>query len=130
MTHNQVPPGAGRRNPGSPGWKRFILTAWLRKPPSVEPDDGRVGRHDQECTPRNSLEFAAETENETRDKIDHARGIRVVHFLQVDEYRNFPEIVLTDGGGIPKVSQTYYCDLGTVAHGKLVIGIDVAGECR
>jgi hypothetical protein len=29
--------------------------------------NGRVGRHDQECTPRKSLDVAAETENETRD---------------------------------------------------------------
>lgn len=99
--------------------KRFSLAAWLKKPSSVEPDNGRIGRHDQECTPRNSLEFATEAENEARDEIDHARGIRVVHFLQVEEYRNFPAIVLANGGGIPEVSQTYYCDLGTVTHGKL-----------
>jgi hypothetical protein len=79
----------------------------------------RVGRHDQECTPRRSLHVAAETENETRDKIYDARGKRMVHVLQVDDYRNSPTIVLTDGGGIPKVSRTHYCDLDTVTHGRL-----------
>ena len=82
-------------------------------------NNGRVGRHDQECTPRNSLEVAAETENEAGDKIYDAGGIRLVHVLQVDDYRNFLAIVLTDGGGIPKVSRTHYCDLDTVTHGKL-----------
>ena len=66
-----------------------------------------------------SLDVAAETENETRDKIYDARGIRIVHVLQVDDYRNFLAIVLTDGDGIPKVSRAHYCDLDTVTHGKL-----------
>lgn len=82
-------------------------------------ENGRVGRHDQECTPRNPLDVAAEAENETRDKIYDARGLRIVHILQVDDYRNFLAIVLTDGGGIPKDSRTHYCDLDTVTHGKL-----------
>ena len=81
--------------------------------------NGRVARHDQECTPRNSLDVAAEAENETRDKIYDACGIRMVQVLQVDNYRNFLAIVLADGGGIPKVSRTHYCDLDAVAHGKL-----------
>jgi hypothetical protein len=82
--------------------------------------NGRVGRHDQECTPRKSLDVAAETENETRDKIYDARGLRMVHVLQVDDYRNFLAIVLANGGGIPEVSRTHYCDLDIVTHGKLV----------
>jgi hypothetical protein len=82
--------------------------------------NGRAGRHDQECTPRKSLDVAAATENETRDKIYDARGTRIVHVLQVDDYRNFLAKVLTDGGGIPKVSRTHYRDLDSVAHGKLV----------
>jgi hypothetical protein len=81
--------------------------------------NGRVGRHDQECTPRRSLHVAAEAENETRDKIYDARGKRMVHVLQVDDYRNSLTIVLTDSGGIPKVSGTHYCDLDTVTHGRL-----------
>ena len=82
--------------------------------------NGRAGRHDQECTPRQSLDVAAATENESRDKIYDARGTRIVHVLQVDDYRNFLAKVLTDGGGIPKVSRAHYCDLDTVTHGKLV----------
>ena len=81
--------------------------------------NGRTGRHDQECTPRKSLDVAAATENETRDKIYDARGTRIVHVLQVDDYRNFLAKVLADGGGIPKVSRTHYCDLDTVTHGRL-----------
>jgi hypothetical protein len=81
--------------------------------------NGRAGRHDQECTSRNSLDVAAETENETRDKIYDARGVRIIHVLQVNDYRDFLAIVLTDGGGIPKVSRTHYCDLDVVAHVKL-----------
>jgi hypothetical protein len=81
--------------------------------------NGRAGRHDQVCTPRKSLDVAAETENETRDKIYDALGLRIVHVLQVDDYRNFLAIVLTDGDGIPKVSRTQYCDLDTVTHSKL-----------
>jgi len=81
--------------------------------------NGRAGRHDQECTPRKSLDVAAATENETRDKIYDARGTRIVHVLQVDDYRNFLAIVLTDGGGIPKASRTHYCDSDTVTHSKL-----------
>jgi hypothetical protein len=80
--------------------------------------NGRVGGHDQECTPRRSLHVAAETENETRDKIYDARGERMVHVLQVNDYRNSLTVVLTDGGGIPKVSRTHHCDLDTVAHGS------------
>jgi hypothetical protein len=83
--------------------------------------NGRAGRDDQECTPRKSLDVAAAAENETRDKIYDARGPRIVHVLQVDDYRNFLAKVLTDGGGIPKVSRTHYCDLDAVTHGKLVI---------
>jgi hypothetical protein len=81
--------------------------------------NGRAGRHDQECTSRKSLHVAGETENETGDSIYDARGKRMVHVLQVDDYRNFLAIVLTDGGGIPKASRTHYCDLDTVTHGKL-----------
>jgi len=81
--------------------------------------NGRAARHDQECTPRRSLHVAAETENETRDKIYDARGKRMVHVLQVDDYRNSLTIVLTDGGGIPEVSRTHYCDLDTVTQGRL-----------
>jgi hypothetical protein len=80
---------------------------------------GRAGRHNQECTPRKPLDVAAETENETRDKIYDARGIRIIHVLQVDDYRNILAIVLTNGGGIPKVPRTHYCDLNAVTHGKL-----------
>jgi hypothetical protein len=83
--------------------------------------NGSVGRHDQECTPRNSLDVAAETENETRDKIYDARGIYIVHVLEVDDYRNLLAIVLTHGGGIPEVSRTHYRDLDTVTRGKLAI---------
>jgi hypothetical protein len=79
----------------------------------------RAARNDQECTPGNSLDIAAETENESRDKIYDAPGLRIVHVLQVDDYRNFLAIVLTDGGGIPEVSRTYYRDLDIVAHGML-----------
>jgi hypothetical protein len=81
--------------------------------------NGRVGRHDQECTPGRSLHVPAETENETGDKIYDARGKRTVHVLQVDDYRNSLAIVLTDGGGIPEVSRTHYCDLDAVTHGRL-----------
>jgi hypothetical protein len=81
--------------------------------------NGRVGRHDQECTPRKPLDIAAEAENETRGKIYDARGIRIVHVLKVDDYRNSLAIVLADGGGISKVSRTHYCDLNIVVHGKL-----------
>jgi len=82
-------------------------------------NDGRVGRHDQECTPGNSLDVAAETENETRDKIYDARGIGLVQVLEVDDDRDFLAIVLTDGGGIAKVPRSHYRDLDTVTHGKL-----------
>jgi hypothetical protein len=78
----------------------------------------RAGRHDQECAPRKALDVAAETEDETRDKIYDARGLRIVHVFQVDDYRNVLAIVLTDGGGIPKVSRTHYCDLYAVTHGS------------
>ena len=81
--------------------------------------NGGVGRHDQECAPRNSLDVAAETENETRDKIYDARGIHIVHVLEVDDHRDFLAIVLTDSGGIPKVPRTHYGDLDAVTHGKL-----------
>jgi hypothetical protein len=81
--------------------------------------NGRADRHDQERTPRKSLDVAAETENEARDKIYDARRIRIVHVLQVDDYRNSLAIVLADGGAIPKVSRTHYCDLDTITHGKL-----------
>jgi hypothetical protein len=81
--------------------------------------NGRVGRHDQECTPGNSLDVAAEAENETRDKIYDARGKRSVQVLQVNDYRNFLAKVLADGGDIPKVSRTHYCNLDTVTHAKL-----------
>jgi hypothetical protein len=81
--------------------------------------NGRVGRYDQECTPRKSLDVAAETENEAGDKIYDACGLRIIHVLQVDDYRNFLAIVFTHGGGIPKVSRTHYCDLDIVTHGEL-----------
>jgi hypothetical protein len=81
----------------------------------------RAGRHDQECTPRNSLDIAAETENEARGKIYDAPGLRVFHVLEVDDYRNFLAIVLTDGDSVPEISRTHYCDLGTVAHGSPAI---------
>jgi hypothetical protein len=81
--------------------------------------NGRVSRHDQECTPRNPLDVAAETENEARDKIYDARGLRMGHVFQVDDYRYLLAVVITDGGGIPEVSQTHYRDLSAVAHGKL-----------
>jgi hypothetical protein len=81
--------------------------------------DGGVGGHDQECTPGNSLDVAAEAENETRDKIYDARGFRVAHVFQVDDYRNFLAKVLADGGGIPEVSRAHYCDLDTVTRGEL-----------
>ena len=83
-------------------------------------EKSRTNRNDQECTPRNSLDVAAETENEPRDKIYDAPGFRIFHVFQVDDYRNFLAIVLTDGGGIPKVARTHYRDLDTVAHGMLV----------
>jgi hypothetical protein len=78
----------------------------------------RVGRHDQECTPRNSLNVAAETENEARDKIYDACGCRVVHVLQIDDYRYLLAKVLADGGGVPKVSRAHYCDLDSASHGS------------
>jgi hypothetical protein len=93
--------------------------AWLKKPSSVKPNNGPAGRHDQEYTPRNSLKVAAETDNETRDKIYHARGIRLIHVLQVDDYWDFLATVLTDGGGIPKASETHYYGFDTVTHSKL-----------
>jgi hypothetical protein len=81
--------------------------------------NGRVGRHDQECTPRNSLNVAAKTEDETRDKIYNAGGIRIIHILEIDDYRNFLTKILTDGSGISEVSRAHYCDLDGVTHGKL-----------
>jgi hypothetical protein len=81
--------------------------------------NGRIGRNDQECTPGKLLDVAAETENETGDKIYDAGGIRMVHVFQVDDYRNFLAIVLADGSGILKVSRTHYCDFDTVTHSKL-----------
>jgi hypothetical protein len=81
--------------------------------------NGRASRHDQECTPRKSLDVATATENETRDKIYDARGTRIVHVFQVDDHRNFLAIVIADGDGIPKISRPHYCDLNTVTHGKL-----------
>lgn len=82
--------------------------------------NARAGGDDQEGTPRKPLDVAAATEDETRDKIYDARGTRIVHVLQVDDYRNLLAKVLTDGGGIPKVPRTHYCDLDAVTHGKLV----------
>src|ERR1700743_542082 len=81
--------------------------------------NGRFRGRDQECTPGKFLNIAAETKNEARDKIYDARGTRVVHVLQVDDYRNFLAKVLTNGGGILKVSRTHYCDLETVTHSEL-----------
>jgi len=46
----------------------------------------------------------------------------MVHVLQVDDDRNSLTIVLTDGGGIPKVSRTHHCDLDTVTHSRLATG--------
>ena len=82
-------------------------------------DDGRVGGHDQECTPRNSLKVAAETENETRDKIYDARGVYLFHVLQVDYNRDFLAVVLAHGGGVSKVSRTHDCNMDAVTRGKL-----------
>ena len=82
-------------------------------------NDGRIGRHDQERTPRDSLEVAAETENKTRDKVYDARRIGLVHVFQVDYDRDFLTVVVTHGGGIPKVSRTHYCDVDAVIHGKI-----------
>src|SRR6185437_16872860 len=84
-------------------------------------DDGRGGRHDQERAARDALDVAAEAENETRDEVDDARGLRIVHVLQVDDDRDFLAVVLTDGGGIAKVPRAHDGDLDAVAHGKLVI---------
>ena len=78
--------------------------------------DGRVGGHDQECAPGKFLDVTAETENETGDEIDDAGGIRVVHVLEVDDYRNVLAKVLADGGGIAKVPRTHYRDLDAVTH--------------
>jgi hypothetical protein len=82
-------------------------------------DDGRVGGHDQECTPRNSLKVPAETENETRDKIYDARGVYLFHVLQVDYNRDFLAVVLAHGGGVSKVSRTHDCNMDAVTRGKL-----------
>jgi hypothetical protein len=84
-------------------------------------DDGRVGGHDQECTPRNSLKVPAETENETRDKIYDARGVYLFHVLQVDYNRDFLAVVLTHGGGVPKVTRTHDSNMDAVTHGKLAV---------
>src|SRR6201986_4072383 len=81
--------------------------------------NGRFRGHDQKCTPGKFLNVAAETKNEARDKINDARGNRVVHVLQVDDHRNFLAKVLTNGGGILKVSRTHYRDLKRVIHSKL-----------
>jgi hypothetical protein len=83
-------------------------------------NDGRAGRHDQECPPGNLLQVAAETENETGDKIYDARGIRLLHVLQVDDDRNLLAIVITDGGGIPKIPRAHYRNVDTVTRGELV----------
>jgi hypothetical protein len=82
-------------------------------------DDGRIGGHDQECTPGNSLKVAAETENETRDKIYDARGVYLFHVLQVDYNRDFLAVVLAHGGGVSKVSRTHDCNMDAVTRGKL-----------
>jgi hypothetical protein len=82
-------------------------------------DDGRIGGHDQECTPRNSLKVAAETENETRDKVYDARGVYLFHVLQVDYYRDFLAVVLPHGGGVSKVPRTHDCNMDAVTRGKL-----------
>jgi hypothetical protein len=82
-------------------------------------DDGRIGGHDQECPPGNSLKVAAETENETRDKVYDARGVYLFHVLQVDYYRDFLAVVLTHGGGVSKVSRTHDCNMDAVTRGKL-----------
>jgi hypothetical protein len=117
-------PGTSIR-PGSsglrerPGPSFTDRNAWLKKPSPVKPNNGPAGRNDQEYAPGNSLEVATETDNETRDKIYHARGIRLVHVLQVDDYRNFLATVLADGGGIPKASEAHYYGFDTVTHGKL-----------
>ena len=82
-------------------------------------DDGRVGRNDQECPPGNLLQVAAETENKTGDKVDDARGIRLLHVFQVDDDRNLLAIVITDGGGIPKVPRAHDRNVDTVPRGEL-----------
>lgn len=81
--------------------------------------NSRVGRHDQECTPRKSLDVAAETENKTRGKIYDAIGFRIVHVFQVNNHGNFLAIVFADSDCIPKVSRTHYRDLETVTHGNV-----------
>jgi hypothetical protein len=80
----------------------------------------RAGRHDQECTPRKSLDVAAETENESRREIYDAPGFRIAHVLEVDDDRNALAVVLTDGDGIAKGSRTHYCDLDIAIRGELV----------
>src|ERR1700691_5887400 len=82
-------------------------------------DDGRVGRHDQERPPGDLLQVAAETENETGDKVYDARGIRLLHVFQVDDDRNLLAIVITDGGGIPKIPRAHYRNVDTASRGEL-----------
>jgi hypothetical protein len=82
-------------------------------------NDGRVGGHDQECPPGNLLQVAAETENETGDKVDDARGIRLLHVLQVDDDRNLLAVVIADGGGIPKDPRAHNRDMDAVGGGVL-----------
>jgi hypothetical protein len=82
-------------------------------------NDGRAGRHDQECPPGNLLQVAAETENEAGDKIYDARGIRLLHVLQVDDDRNLLAIVITDGGGIPEVPRAHYRNVNAITRGEL-----------
>jgi hypothetical protein len=77
-------------------------------------NDGRVGRHDQECPPGNLLQVTAKTENETGDKVYNARGIGLLHVLQVDDDRDFLAIVITDGGGIPEVPRPHDRNVDTV----------------
>jgi hypothetical protein len=81
----------------------------------------RVARDDQEGAPGNSLDVAAETENEPRDKVHDAPGFRVFHVLEVDDYRNVLAKVITDGGGILKVPRPHYGDLDAVTHGELAV---------
>jgi hypothetical protein len=82
-------------------------------------DNGRVGRHDQERPPGNLLQVAAETQNETGDKVDDARGIRLLHVLQVDDDRDLLAIVITDGGGIPEIPRAHYRNVDTAPRGEL-----------
>lgn len=82
--------------------------------------------HDQEGTPGNALDVAAETENETGDKVDDAPGFRVSHVLEVDDHGDFLAKVIADGCGVLEVPRTHYCDLGTVTRGQVAVQVFIA----